>query len=255
MTRHTWYRISPGQKEREMPRSKQIWSLLIILMLMALPAAALSDDPFWDEDETAEEVVPGTGTGGGPYMLWLSHDFDGVNAILENDLQGLAGIPDLDLYWGGAGWFSISAGKKMHVALGGGGFGGSSEVSEGDRRSKWSLSGGYFSVRGIYPAHRNIYLNAGVDLGGGSSELWVERTDAATGLIEVHLRGERNFLLVRPTAGVEIRLARWIGILLEGGYNITSGDWSLEGRQNLIEGLDFGSGDDFFASVMVRFGI
>ena len=67
--------------------------------------------------------------------------------------------------------------------------------------------------------------------------------------------GDRVFLLARPHAGIDLRLARWVGILVEGGYELTSGDWTLKGERDLIDGLDFGDGNGPFAAVTLRFGI
>lgn len=236
--------------------------MLITLTLAALLAApALADEPtqqdfdeFWKEEgEFRDDLLDGTGTGGGPMMVWFESDFDKVNAELED--AGLLAVPVDDLYWGGAAWFGINSGDKLYVALGGGGYGGGSEARRSDDFSRFGHGAGYFAAKGILPLHKRLFLEGGVQLGAGHSELLVERTDTDTGIVNVHLRGDRNFLLARASLGVDLRLARWIGILFAGGYALTSGDWSLEGERDLIDRLDFEDDSGPFASVMVRFGI
>jgi len=102
--------------------------------------------------------------------------------------------------------------------------------------------------------HRRLFLERGVALGGGASAAVVEQTDSQ-GVINVQLRGERRFLLLRPHLGLDLRLARWAGILVEGGNEFTSGDWSLMGEQALLDTLEFEDDSGSFVSVTIRFGI
>jgi hypothetical protein len=83
----------------------------------------------------------------------------------------------------------------------------------------------------------------------------MEREEGSTGIVNVHLRGNRTFVMLRGGMGLDFRLARWIGILVEGGYSMTSGDWNLEGEQALIDRLEFDDQDGAYASVMIRFGL
>ena len=211
-----------------------------------------SDDDFWENDEE-ERALHGVGSGGGPFMMWYEQDLSVVNDALA--AAGLLTVPEQDLYWGGAGWGGIASSGALSVAVGGGGFGGGAESLRSDDYSNWSLGGGYFAVKGIYPLHRSLFLEGGVQLGGGMSTMVVERTDSATGIVEVHLRGERPFAMFRGNLGVDIRLADWVGILVEGGYSYTSGSWKLVGDSDLVGGLDIENDASPYASVMVRFGI
>ncbi|MCP4546954.1 MAG: hypothetical protein GY835_10865 [bacterium] len=228
--------------------------LVVLMLMLALPACAdLEDDPFWDESDFEEDLMTGTGTGGGPMMVWIPHDFKDVNSTLK--IAGLLPIPDQDLYWGGAGWLGLSSSARTFVGLGGGGYGGSTESQQGFNYTRWSHGAGYFSTKGIFVLHRRLYLEAGVDLGGGRSEILVEETDGSTGTINVRVRGHKNFIMLRPVVGVDVRLAHWVGILVRGGYHFTSGDWVLEGDTAIVEALDFADDNAPFISVMVRFGI
>jgi len=231
---------------------------LSILTLLAAPA--LADEPasqgfddFWDEEPEQTEVLPSRlGTGAGPMMVYLEQSLSSVNVELEN--AGLLALPEQQLYWGGAGWFSIPSGGPLHVALGGGAYGGGGNATRGDDYSHRGLSAGFFAAKGIFPAHRHLYIEGGVQLGGGVGSVVVERT-GADGVVNVHLRGSRGFAMMRGVLGLDIRLARWIGILVEGGYGLTVGEWNLEGEADLLDGLEFEDGGSAHFSVMVRFGI
>jgi hypothetical protein len=223
------------------------------------PASAFAQEQggqeFWQEGEFKEDFMDGTGSGGGPAIVWFPTDLDGVNAVLEG--AGHLAIPEPSLYWGGAGWMGIHTGGNVYVALGGGGFGGGTEKERGDRFSRWRLAAGYLAVKGIIPLHRRLFVEGGVQLGGGASHVWVEDVDDGSGIIRVRLRGDRGFVLLRPQLGLDLRLARWVGLLLEGGYTLTSGDWTLEGEHTLVNDpdLDFGDGNGPYLSITVRFGI
>ena len=238
--------------------------ILAAALSFALTAGAMAQTPsqddlqkdfdaFWQEEEYHDDLLDGTGTGGGPSMQWFKRDLDEVNAALE--AAGLLALPEKSLYWGGQGWYSVHSGDRLFVALGGGGYGGGGESERGDDLSRFTRGAGWFGVKGILPLHRRVFVEGGLSLGAGSSSVLVERTDAGTGIINVHLRGDRVFLLARPHAGIDLRLARWVGILVEGGYELTSGDWTLKGERDLIDGLDFGDGNGPFAAVTLRFGI
>jgi len=234
-------------------------ALLALLPLAGGPALAAEEtgaakEDFWSDEAFFEDddLFEATGSGGGPSLTWFDMDFESVNAVLEN--EGLLAVPENDLYWGGAGWGGIRTGERAFVALGGGGFSGGSEAREGGTRTKWSHNGGYFALKGIYAPFQRLFLEGGLEIGGGSSHIWAE-TQEADGDILVKLRGDRNFVLLRPHAGLDIRLARWVGVLLEGGYSMTSGSWNLDGNEALIGDLDLDKNDGPYASVMVRFGI
>ncbi len=232
----------------------------LLLLLLTGPAwggeqgDALDDDAFWEEEgEFQNEFMNGTGTGGGPSMTRYPVDLSDVNAVLED--AGLLALPEQDLYWGGAGWWGISTGDGIFVAIGGGGYGGSEEVKNNMQLARWSHGAGYIAMKGIYPLHRRLFVEAGVQLGAGVSSVWVEDSDADSGLIHVHLRGDRTFLLLRPQIGVDLRLARWAGILVEGGYALTSGEWQLEGESALLDEIEFSDESQPYFTVMLRFGI
>lgn len=231
---------------------------LLSLLVLGLPAASVAEpgtedfDEFWEDDSESKALRDGTGTGGGPLMLWMPRQFDDVNEDLE--AVGLLALPDQELYWGGAAWFGLDSGGPLYVALGGGGFAGGGDAARGDDYSRLGYGAGYFSVKGIYPMHRHLFIESGVQLGGGSASILVEET-SDSGIVNVHLRGDRHFVLLRGSLGLDIRLARWIGILVEGGYSLSSGDWSLVGEQSLIDRLEFEDQDGAYASVMVRFGL
>ena len=235
-------------------------AMLTMLILASSPALA-SDDPLppgpggGESVEFEDDILDGTGSGGGPAMIWFSQDLGALNTLLAG--EDLAEIPQMDLYWGGAGWGSIGASDGFFVGLGGGGFGGSQERRRGDRLSKWTHAAGYFAVKGIYPVSRRLFLEGGLQMGGGVSRLWVEKEKADSGIIEIHLRGERPFLLLKPHVGLDLRLARWLGFLFEGGYCLTGGDWKLEGDEALIAALggSLPDGRGPYASVLLRFGI
>lgn len=228
----------------------------LLLALAVSPAAGETEaefDEFWNEEEPFQNELPERpGTGGGPLMVWIERDLDAVNRELA--AFDLLAVPEGDLYWGGAAWFSIDSGEMLFVALGGGGYGGGSESQRSTDFSRYSNGAGYFAVKGILPVHNRLYLEGGIQLGGGSSALLVEHTED-DGVVSVHLRGDRNYLMARASLGLEFRLARWIGILAEGGYAVTRGDWELEGERALIDRLDFEDEAGAFASLMVRFGI
>jgi hypothetical protein len=237
--------------------------LALLVLLLAAPAAAqppaanedLSKDfdKFWEEEEFKDDYLDGTGTGGGPAMVWRELDLDAANRKLVD--AGLIALPEKSLNWGGAGWYSMHTGDKLFIALGGGGYGGAGESQRGEDFSRISRGAGYFAVKGVLPLHKRLFLEAGLALGGGASKVTVERTETGSGIIQVYLRGERRFLLLRPHLGLDLRLARWAGILVEGGYEFTSGDWSLEGERELTDTLDFGDDAGRFIAVTIRFGI
>ncbi|MBN2170379.1 MAG: hypothetical protein JW819_03540 [Candidatus Krumholzibacteriota bacterium] len=245
-------------------RSRLTPLLLPLVLLAAAPALAetdviLDDDPFWKDEEFADEFMGSAGSGGGPSMTWFTQDLDGLNGVLRD--EGLKPVPEKELYWGGAGWAGVYTGDDLYVAIGGGGFGGSQEARSGDLRSRWTLGAGYFAVKAIYPVLRRVYAEGGVQLGGGHSSIWIEDVlqggDPDAGLVLVHLRADRDFVLLRPHLGVDLRLSNWVGLLFEGGYTFTSGDWEMEGRKALIRRIEgkMPDGDGPYASVMVRFGI
>lgn len=230
-----------------------------LLMLLAAPglaqnAPAQDFDDFWEEEpEQAEALPERLGTGAGPMMVYLEQSLGSVNDRLES--AGLLALPEQQLYWGGAAWFSIPSGGPLHVALGGGAYGGGSSAERGADYAHRSVSAGFFSAKGILPVHRHLYLEGGVHLGGGASSVVVERTDVGSGIVNVHLRGSRGFAMLRGVLGLDIRLARWIGILVEGGYGLTVGEWSLVGDEDLLDGMEFDDSGSAHFSVMVRFGI
>jgi len=211
------------------------------------------DDDFWEEEKESIRNVSGVGSGGGPLMMWYEQDLSVVNDALA--AAGLLAVPEQDLYWGGAGWGGVTTTGPLSVAIGGGGFGGAAESQRSNDYSSWTLGGGYFAAKGIYPLHRMLYIEGGVQLGGGMSSMVVERTNSDTGIVEVHLRGDRPFAMARGSLGVDIRLADWAGILVEGGYSYTSGSWKLVGDSDLVGGLEIENDASPYASVMVRFGI
>jgi len=240
---------------------------ILLALLIALPAAAQTPpasedlskdfDKFWEEEEFKDDYLDGTGTGGGPAMVWRELDLDAVNQVLAH--RGLITLPEKTLNWGGAGWFSMHTGDRLFVALGGGGYGGAGESQRGDEFSRLSRGAGYFDVKGVLPLHRRLFLEGGLALGGGASEVTVERTitdgSDEAGIIQVHLRGKQLFLLLRPHVGLDLRLARWVGILAEGGYELASGDWTLEGEATLVDELEFEAGSGPYFALTVRFGI
>ncbi len=226
--------------------------LIALLLLPVLAAGQTDEDDFWAEEEFQDEYISGTGSGGGPAMVWYEQDLSVPNAVLRG--AGLRELPEKSLYWGGAAWGAIATADRFFVAIGGGGYGGTDRSELGDDVSEWSHAAGYGAIKGIYALHRRIFLEGGVQLGGGSSSLYVEDR-AADGLVQVHVRGDRNFLLLRPHLGLDLRLGRWVGILVEGGYTLTSGEWQLEGVNDLISRLDFDEGNEPYFSVLVRFGI
>jgi hypothetical protein len=233
-------------------------ALLIAAPAAAQPPAANDDlskdfDKFWEEEEFKDDYLDGTGTGGGPAMVWREQDLDAANRALVD--AGLITLPEKTLSWGGAGWFSMHTGDKLFIALGGGGYGGAGESQRGEDFSRFSRGAGYLSVKGVLPLHKRLFLEAGIALGGGISEVTVERTETGTGIIQVYLRGEQRFLLLRPHLGLDLRLARWAGVLVEGGYELTSGDWTLEGDAGLVRELELGDGSGPYLAVTLRFGI
>jgi hypothetical protein len=228
---------------------------LLGLTGVSVMAVEETEDDFWSDEEFFEDddLFEATGSGGGPSLTWFDMDFSTINEILEGE-AALLGVPENNLYWGGSGWGGMRTGERTFVAIGGGGFGGGSEALAGGKRTKWSHTGGYFSLKGIFAAHSRIFLEGGLQIGGGNSHIWAE-TQEDDGDIVVKIRGDRNFVLLRPHAGVDIRLARWVGILVEGGYSLSSGSWNLDGNEDLIDELDLDNNDGPYASVMVRFGI
>ncbi len=243
-----------------MPLDRRLAGLLLPLLLtLAAPTLAeeteeQSFDEFWNEEqEPAMDLPERLGSGAGPMMVWVETKLDAVNAELER--VGLLALPEQELYWGGGAWFSIPSGGPLTVALGGAGYGGGGEAERGANYASWSMSAGYFSVKGIYPAHRHLYIEGGVQLGGGSSSIVVESSDPGDGTVNVHLRGDRYFLLMRGAIGLDIRLARWIGILVEGGYGVSSGDWNLDVQDDRLGELEFQDSGKAQFMVMVRFGI
>jgi hypothetical protein len=235
---------------------------LILIACMHHPASGQEADPpvrneiTWYDDDYRDELLDGTGSGGGPSMVWYRQDVDELNAVLGDWDPELVGLPEKSLYWGGAGWGSIGTGRRLFVALGGGGLGGSQEKRREESASRWSHAAGYLAVKGVYPLHLRLFLEGGLQLGGGSTSFRVERR-AESGVVEIHLRGDRDFLMIRPQLGLDLRLARWIGFLFEGGYQLTSGDWQLEGNEALIRAVEeaMPDGDAFYLSFMIRFGI
>lgn len=237
--------------------------LLLPLALLAAPALAetdviLDDDPFWEDEEFEDEFTAAAGSGGGPSMTWFTQDLDDLNGVLR--AAGLKPVPEKELYWGGAGWAGVLTANDLFVAVGGGGFGGSQDARSGDLYSRWSLGVGYFAVKAVYPVLRRVYVEGGVQLGGGHGGIWVEDVADAEpdqGLVLVHLRADRNFVMLRPHLGLDLRLSDWIGLLCEGGYTFTSGDWELEGREALLREIEgkMPDGDGPYVSVTVRFGI
>ncbi len=244
----------------KLPHRLSIPITLLSLFILATGVSALEEqgtadddfDEFWEDDSESKALRDGTGTGGGPLMEWMPRQFDGVNEELE--AVGLLALPDQELYWGGAAWFGLDSGGPLYVALGGGGFGGGGDAARGDGYSRLTYGAGYFSVKGIYPMHRHLFIESNVQLGGGAASVLVEET-ADSGIVNVHLRGDRAFVMLRGGLGLDFRLARWIGILVSGGYSLTSGGWNLEGEQALIDRLEFEDQDGAYASVMIRFGL
>ncbi len=240
-------------------RNKSIAVLAATALICFAGGAARAEEQvvendFWADEEFFEDddLFEVTGSGGGPSITWFDMGFSSINEIL--DAEGLMEVPENTLYWGGAGWGGMRTGERTFVAIGGGGFSGSAESKAGGDRTKWSHAGGYFSIKGIFAPHPRIFLEGGLQIGGGGSHIWVE-TQEADGDIIVKVRGNRNFVLLRPHAGLDIRLARWVGILVEGGYSLSSGSWNLDGNDVLIQELDLDKNDGPYASVMVRFGI
>ena len=238
---------------------------ILLVLLAALPAAAQTPpadedlskdfDKFWEEEEFKDDYLDGTGTGGGPSMVWRELDLEAANRVLAEHPAGLIALPEKTLSWGGAGWFSMHSGDKLFVALGGGGYGGAAESRRGDDFSRFSRGAGYFDVKGVLPLHKRIFVEGGLALGGGASEVTVERTATDTGIVQVYLRGEQLFLLLRPHFGLDLRLARWVGILAEGGYELASGDWTLEGEAALVDAIELDEGSGPYFAVTIRFGI
>lgn len=216
-------------------------------------------DKFWEEEEFKDDYLDGTGTGGGPAMIWRELDLDAANRALAAHAAGLIGLPEKTLNWGGAGWFSMHSGDRLFVAIGGGGYGGTGESRRGEDFSRLARGAGYLDVKGVLPLHRRLFLEGGLALGGGASELTVERRIADgsedAGIVQVWLRGEQRFLLLRPHLGIDLRLARWVGLLAEGGYELASGDWSLEGQAALVSEIELEAGSGPYWAVTLRFGI
>lgn len=223
-------------------------ALLLSLALFANPGRAV------EVQEEVTDFLSGTGSGGGASITWFPMDFSSANQRLDD--AGLLAIPAANLYWGGGGWGTIQTGERSFIALGGGGFGGGSEGRQGKTLTRWALGAGYFSIKGIYALNKRIFCEAGLQLGGGSATILTEEADPEqAGAILTRLRGERTFALLRPQVGLDLRLARWAGILVEGGYSISSGGWALEGADDLVGEIDLGKGDGPYVSFTVRFGI
>jgi len=251
--------------EQEIPMRKLNMRMLIVFMASsaslclasrAVVAEGKTDDDFWSDQEffKDDDLFEATGSGGGPSLTWFDVDFSSVNRVLEGLDDPLPAIPDVKLYWGGAGWGGMRTGARSFVAIGGGGFGGGSEAQVGGKRTQWSHSAGYFALKGIYALHPRLFAEAGLQIGGGNSHIWAE-TREADGDVLVKVRGARNFVLLRPELGLDIRLARWVGVLVEGGYSLSSGSWSLDGNTDLLAQLDMGKNDGLYATVLLRFGI
>jgi len=244
-----------------MSNGRKRWGALaamLALLLLALPAMAGEEtggDSFWEDEEgffDDDEFFEACGSGGGPSITWMQFDFDAANEALEG--EDLLAIPDQTLYWGGAGWGGIRTGDRLFVGIGGGGFSGSDEARQGDMLTRWEHGAGYFALKGIYAMNTRLFVEGGVALGGGTSHIWAEDQED-NGDITVKVRGDRTFVLLRPHVGLDIRLARWVGILVEGGYLLTSGEWHLDGNTDLISDLDMGEQSVPYGSVMIRFGI
>ncbi|MFC1785213.1 PDZ domain-containing protein [Candidatus Neomarinimicrobiota bacterium] len=170
------------------------------------------------------KLHPGYG-GGGPEVILLEADFDGINNILQaNGFDDLTGTY-MPLFGGygmgnvGNGWF-----------IGGGGYGyekiQKKSIEDGTRRYEYAVGFGGMTINKKVALVKNVIVDLGILIGGGEASLELRQTDGNYTWDDdfdddpsyYSLKYRKKFFAYRPSAGVLVRLLPWIGIHGSVGY-------------------------------------
>jgi len=167
---------------------------------------------------------PGYG-GGGPEVILLEADFDGINKLLQaNGFDDLTGAY-MPLFGGygmgnvGNGWF-----------IGGGGYGYEKiqkiSIDGGTRRYEYTVGFGGMTVNKKIALMKNVVVDLGLLVGGGEASLELRQTDGDYSWDDdfdnnpeyYSLKYRKKFMAYRPSAGMLIRVLPWMGIHGSVGY-------------------------------------
>ncbi len=169
-------------------------------------------------------IHPGFG-GGGPKLILLDADFAGINKLLETN--GFDKLSDtyMPLFGGygmgnvGNGWFIGGGGygyeKKQKVA-----------VSDGYRKYTYNVGFGGMTINKKIALHKNIVVDLGLLIGGGSASLELRQTDGKYSWDDdfdnkpgyYSLKFRKHFMAYHPSAGVLVRVLPWMGVHVSAGY-------------------------------------
>jgi len=170
------------------------------------------------------ELHPGFG-GGGPEVILLEADFDGINKLLQaNGFDDLTGsyIP----LFGGYGMGNVGNGWF----IGGGGYGYEKiqkiSIDGGTRRYEYAVSFGGMTVNKKIALMKNVVVDLGLLVGGGEASLELRQTDGDYSWDDdfdnnpdyYSLKYRKKFMAYRPSAGMLIRVLPWMGIHGSVGY-------------------------------------
>lgn len=171
-----------------------------------------------------KKLHPGFG-GGGPEVILLKADFDGINKILQAN-----GFDDLtDTYmplFGGYGMVNVGNGWF----IGGGGYGYEKiqkiSINNGTRRYEYIVGFGGVTVNKKIALAKNIVVDLGILVGGGEASLELRQTDGDYTWNDsfddnpsyYSLKYRKTFMAYRPTAGLLVRVLPWMGIHGSVGY-------------------------------------
>lgn len=202
---------------------------------------------------------PGFG-GGGPKVILLEADFDGINALLQAN-----GFDDLtDTYmplFGGYGMGNVGNGWF----IGGGGYGyeksQKKSVDNGNRKYEYKVGFGGMTVNKKIALMKNVVVDFGILVGGGEVSLELRQSDGNYSWDDdfddnpnyYSLKYRKAFMAYRPSAGVLVRVLPWMGIHGSVGYLGTyafNDDWkddyfnyTVSGDSpNILDGLSYSLG-------------
>lgn len=171
-----------------------------------------------------KKLHPGFG-GGGPEVILLKGDFDGINNLLQ--ANGFDDLTDqfMPLFGGygmgnvGNGWF-----------IGGGGYGYEKiqkiSVDGGTRRYEYKVGFGGMTVNKKIALLKNVVLDLGLLVGGGNASLELRQregdyswdVDFDNDPSYYSLKYRKRFFAYRPSAGVLVRVLPWMGVHGSVGY-------------------------------------
>ncbi len=174
--------------------------------------------------EKERKLHPGFG-GGGPEVILLEAGFDEINNILQ--VNGFDDVTNtyMPLFGGygmgnvGNGWFIGGAGYGYEKIQ-------KKSVEDGTRRYEYNVGFGGMTVNKKIALMKNVIVDLGIFVGGGSASLELRQTDGDYSWNDdfdddpnyYSLKYRKTFMAYRPSAGVLVRLLPWMGIHGSVGY-------------------------------------